>query len=331
MALIKCKGCGHMISDRAEKCPKCGNSIHVSIRRESEKTYETVETSSVYNANDVIENGPKLDRKGTKKLLLTFTCIFAVIAVLVMYILSTSKKPETASDGSGENDPEVLAEIGEKKQSAENVAQEDESFYTITPRRVANIQIGKTFNDYNTSLMKQEEVAKQWFDFSIVDIKEEDSFEDKTYYMLMKIFKNDNLSFVLYGGYFETQPKSLQADIKGIAIYSPQFKLPNGIHVGMSAEELISNYGATISLCEGEGGDLIEYIRFDIPECEKYTFIADKEALVNVYGENYLRRWDDDGNGRSEAIEKAVIEYCSLAAITTYDFPIDFTDKGVHI
>ena len=24
MALIKCSGCGHMISDKASKCPKCG-------------------------------------------------------------------------------------------------------------------------------------------------------------------------------------------------------------------------------------------------------------------------------------------------------------------
>ena len=27
MALIKCKQCGHMISDRATKCPKCGQSL----------------------------------------------------------------------------------------------------------------------------------------------------------------------------------------------------------------------------------------------------------------------------------------------------------------
>ncbi len=30
MALIKCKGCGQMISDRATICPKCGNKIDVN-------------------------------------------------------------------------------------------------------------------------------------------------------------------------------------------------------------------------------------------------------------------------------------------------------------
>ena len=28
MALIKCKGCGHVVSDKGTKCPKCGTPIH---------------------------------------------------------------------------------------------------------------------------------------------------------------------------------------------------------------------------------------------------------------------------------------------------------------
>ena len=28
MALIKCSGCGHMVSDKGTKCPKCGTPTH---------------------------------------------------------------------------------------------------------------------------------------------------------------------------------------------------------------------------------------------------------------------------------------------------------------
>lgn len=32
MALIKCCECGQMISDRAEKCPKCGNPVDKGLQ-----------------------------------------------------------------------------------------------------------------------------------------------------------------------------------------------------------------------------------------------------------------------------------------------------------
>ena len=39
MALIKCTGCGHMISDKATRCPKCGNIVveeHASVLYEED-------------------------------------------------------------------------------------------------------------------------------------------------------------------------------------------------------------------------------------------------------------------------------------------------------
>lgn len=43
MALIKCKSCGQMISDRAEKCPKCGYSVRLSMEQQ-EETEKSVKT-----------------------------------------------------------------------------------------------------------------------------------------------------------------------------------------------------------------------------------------------------------------------------------------------
>ena len=36
MALIKCNECGHMISDKATKCPKCGCPTKVEMIRHQE-------------------------------------------------------------------------------------------------------------------------------------------------------------------------------------------------------------------------------------------------------------------------------------------------------
>lgn len=36
MALIRCKGCGQMVSTKAEKCPKCGYSVRLSMEQQEE-------------------------------------------------------------------------------------------------------------------------------------------------------------------------------------------------------------------------------------------------------------------------------------------------------
>ena len=38
MALIKCKNCGHMISEKAKSCPKCGNKIAIVEEKKSSTT-----------------------------------------------------------------------------------------------------------------------------------------------------------------------------------------------------------------------------------------------------------------------------------------------------
>lgn len=40
MALIKCVNCGHMISDRGAKCPKCGTAKFVATKTYSNKPQE---------------------------------------------------------------------------------------------------------------------------------------------------------------------------------------------------------------------------------------------------------------------------------------------------
>lgn len=189
----------------------------------------------------------------------------------------------------------------------------------ITKDGIANICIGKSFNDYNTSLMNQEDIDKQCFDFSIVDIQEESEFEDVYYAMNMKLYRGQELLCTLFGGYFDERPNTLQATVKSITVYSPQFKLPNGIHAGMSVKELINDYGATIQLNEGEGGENVESISLEIPNCNDFTFNVEKETLLNRYGDEYFNMYDSQSGTYKENfgdnIKKEVAELCDLESI----------------
>ena len=262
-----------------------------------------------------------------------------IIFVIAALLIDGAVLFFTSQDGEADDYTEEISEYISNTEVQDEIEEDvptdvveektyDEAFYTITPNGVANIFIGNTFNDYNTSLMKEEDIAKQWFDFSLVDIKEDNSYDMQTYYMFMKIYEENKLMLALYGGYFDERPNTLQTEVKGIMVSSIQFKLPNGIHTGMSAKELINNYGATIQLHEDEGGEHIDFITFEIPDYVGFTFVADKEVLVNRYGESYFDMYDSQGykENFSENIKKEVVEYSTLKSILIGDYPIEFSN-----
>ena len=64
MALIKCKGCGHVVSDKGTKCPKCGTPIHKveeAAKPIEEKVIAEVESPKVEipKADKPINESPK--------------------------------------------------------------------------------------------------------------------------------------------------------------------------------------------------------------------------------------------------------------------------------
>ena len=73
MALIKCNGCGHMVSDKGTKCPKCGTPIHeveeaANPIEEKEKVIVEVESPKVEipRANKPINESQKDDNPISK-------------------------------------------------------------------------------------------------------------------------------------------------------------------------------------------------------------------------------------------------------------------------
>ena len=324
MALIRCKGCGQMVSDRAEKCPKCGYSVRLSMEQQ-EETKQSVEphtTTLNTSKEEVTNDNPKPQQRGSKKGIIIAIIVVVIIECGVLFALlnSNNGSNDQQQDTTAITDTESIKQ-DELPSDSLAVAVEDtpNDFSTeITKDGIANIRIGKSFSDYNT-LMKQEDIDKQCFDFSIVDIQEESEFEDVYYAMNMKLYRGQELLCTLFGGYFDERPNTLQATVKSITVYSPQFKLPNGIHAGMSVKELINDYGATIQLNEGEGGENIESISLEIPNCNDFTFNVEKETLLNRYGDEYFNMYDSQSGTYKENfgdnIKKEVAELCDLESI----------------
>ena len=328
MALIKCNECGHMVSTKAEKCPKCGYPVHLSMKQQEETKQSVEPHATTFNTpqEEVINDSPQPPQRSNKK-----GIIIAVIVVVVVIIGCGVFALLNNNNGSNDQQQDTTAiadteaEAIRQDESASDslaVAVEDtpNDFSTeITKDGIANIRIGKSFNDYNTSLMKQEDIDKQCFDFSIVDIQEISEFEEVYYTMNMKLYKGQELLCTLFGGYFDERPNTLQATVKSITVYSPQFKLPNGIHAGMSVKELINDYGATIQLNEGEGGENVESISLEIPNCQGFYFNVEKETLLNRYGDEYFNEYDSQSGTYKENfwdnIKKEVAELSDLESI----------------
>lgn len=326
MALIKCTKCGQMVSDRAEKCPKCGYPVHLSMKQQEETKQSVEPHATTFNTpqEEVINDSPQPPQRSNKK-----GIIIAVIVVVVVIIGCGVFALLNNNNGSNDQqqDTTAIADTETIKQDdlasdSLAVAVEDmpNNYSTeITKDGIANIRLGKSFNDYNTSYMKQEDIEKQCFDFSIVDIQEISEFEEVYYTMNMKLYKGQELLCTLFGGYFDERPNTLQATVKSITVYSPQFKLPNGIHAGMSVKELINDYGATIQLNEGEGGENVESISLEIPNCQGFYFNVEKETLLNRYGDEYFNEYDSQSGTYKENfwdnIKKEVAELSDLESI----------------
>lgn len=325
MALIKCKNCGQMVSTKAENCPKCGYSVRLSMEQEQEEAKQSVETHSTTETEqkEVINNEPQ--QRSSKKGIIIAVVVIVTIGCGVLFALLNDNGNSGANGQSKDTtaiaDTEAIKQDELASDSLAVAAEDTPNNYSteITKDGIANIRLGKSFNDYNTSLMKREDIDKQCFDFSIVDIQEKSEFEDVYYAMNMKLYKGQELLCTLFGGYFDERPNTLQATVKSITVYSPQFKLPNGIHAGMSVKELINDYGATIQLNEGEGGENVESISLEIPNCQGFYFNVEKETLLNRYGDEYFNEYDSQSGTYKENfwdnIKKEVAELSDLESI----------------
>lgn len=89
MALIKCKGCGQMVSTKAEKCPKCGYSVRLSMEQQ-EETKQSVEphtTTLNTSKEEVANDNPQPQQRGSKKGIIIAIVVVMIIGCGVLFAL----------------------------------------------------------------------------------------------------------------------------------------------------------------------------------------------------------------------------------------------------
>lgn len=92
MALIKCKGCGQMVSTKAEKCPKCGYSVRLSMEQQ-EETKQSVEphtTTLNTSKEEVANDNPQPQQRGSKKGIIIAIVVVVIIGCGVLFALLNS-------------------------------------------------------------------------------------------------------------------------------------------------------------------------------------------------------------------------------------------------
>ena len=116
MALIKCKGCGQMVSDRAEKCPKCGYSVRLSMEQQ-EETKQSVEphTTTLNTSKEEVANDnpqPQQRERGSKKGVIIAIVVVVIIGCGVLFALLNSNN----GSNDQQQDTTAIADTGTIKQ-----------------------------------------------------------------------------------------------------------------------------------------------------------------------------------------------------------------------
>ncbi len=143
MALINCPKCGAMISDKAEKCIKCGNPM-----KEITTNVELSEKDS-NNTIQIINNNAKTS--GKKKIIICSIILLVVITIIVsIFIIKPTGKD---SNSSGATD-EVAQKMVDDINAIGDVTLDDEELITKLVERYNSLtdEQKKQVNNYATLL-----------------------------------------------------------------------------------------------------------------------------------------------------------------------------------
>lgn len=126
MALIKCKGCGHMVSDKGTKCPKCGTLINetesklATTSQESKIEVNNIQEESISSVGENVEESHR-----SKKGIVAIICgiIFMALAVGGYFLWKNNSGGlvELFSD----DHPAYSAELVENAEKGDPIAQCD--------------------------------------------------------------------------------------------------------------------------------------------------------------------------------------------------------------
>ncbi len=87
MALIKCKGCGKMVSTKAKECPKCGYSVRLSMEQQEEikQSVETHTTTLNTHKEEAVNENPQPQQKSSKKGIIVAVIVVVIIGCGILF------------------------------------------------------------------------------------------------------------------------------------------------------------------------------------------------------------------------------------------------------
>lgn len=108
MALIKCTSCGHMISDKASKCPKCGTPITIGTTQKSELPEKPRENTHGFvrkTANEATSAAsnyqkeiPSTEKRSNNTVLYVIIGILVVALIVLGFFMLKSEKNESLEE-----------------------------------------------------------------------------------------------------------------------------------------------------------------------------------------------------------------------------------------
>ena len=120
MALIKCTKCGHMISDKAQACPKCGTLVEIN----NEARNELRPDNYVYSQHGGSIN-PITKKKTSPALITTIVLLSLAVLALGGYALYKMVYEPSLLDQSSQE--EVLIDMSGEDASGNNVVAEEQT------------------------------------------------------------------------------------------------------------------------------------------------------------------------------------------------------------
>lgn len=292
MALIKCHECGKEVSSLATACPNCG----CPIKNENNKLKE--------QAKDNIKE------KGAKKPWVIIAAIVAILAVgIIIFLLAARKSdtsraydeplssitfPKIANDGV---EPFTLGRF------ITDIPSKGEYYDTITLDRKYGVIMGDHYVE-----IAENEIEDYYQTMG------SDYFEPDAIIGIATVFSaNDTLMVVTYDE---------MGIINKIEVYSNKLKLDNGIHTGMSSEELFSQYNAKFLTTDGFAGESWQayYVSGTPPNITLYAQRESSEGtqwyfeLVEMVGYEAFRCVKDERDGCSP-IFNIPLHYCKQRSI----------------
>lgn len=285
MALVKCEKCGRMISDRTKFCPHCGFK--------QENVCCSDKTSSL-NQGEQTGYVAEQEQAKNKKSLIVAVAIGVIVVVGIVVAIICFRGKQNVIVNPPVKDTVSVDTIKPVEEKPKKVIASLNAIGSIERGMLAKVAIP----------MLVDQTAKGDF-YDRVEIEGTDrNITEICYEIVLYKGKEKICSFETDADYDLSNDAGIPSKktmgnghIRQFSIYSPSIKFADGIHVGMTAKELVEKHHAKILEFQNPEDGGLNFVLDNYPS--NFTFIADGEIVHSKMkldeadmGEGYLSLGD---------------------------------------